>query len=250
MKSKLHTPEDLERARFELELHSKLKSPFLVPFLAGEETSESLIIVTPLAQGDLNSMTMNKVLSEDNCRRLCKQLLGGIDYLHGLGLVHGDIKPQNVLLFKSTSSNTYSARLCDFGFTEKVRSEGLLPYRGMRGSFGYFSPEQLRRNDYGTAVDMFALGVIVYTLLSGYEPFYPSNKAGLLTGDEAIDSRVLLFESPYWDSVSAEAKSFIKTLLHGDPTKRATASQALASSWILSTAVSEHTAQDVDIQFE
>jgi len=97
MKSKLHTHEDLERASLELCLHRKLDHKNVIPFLGGEETSDSVIIVTPLAKGDLYSFSVNKVFSESNCRRLCRQLLEGLKYIHNLGLVHGDIKPHNIL---------------------------------------------------------------------------------------------------------------------------------------------------------
>jgi calcium/calmodulin-dependent protein kinase I len=249
MKSKLHTNDDLIRARFELELHSKLSSPHILPFLGGEETGESVIIITPLATADLNSLTSNRVLGEENCKRLCKQLLLGLDYLHSLGLVHGDIKPQNVLAFKK--SDKYTIRICDFGFTEKVGSDGLVRYQGMRGSLGYFAPEQLRRRDYGQAVDMFALGIIIYTLLCGYEPFFPSNKAGLLTGDEEVDSELLVFEPSYWAGVSSSGREFVKSLLHGDPSKRLTAHQALTSKWIEeNTEKYQVSTEDAHIQFE
>ena len=252
MKSKLHSPDDLDRARFELDLHSKLSSPHIIPFLGGEETDDSVIIVTPLAQGDLNSFTANKVLSEANCSRLCHQLLVGLDYLHSLNLVHGDIKPQNVLVFLSQSGK-YTAKFCDFGFTEKLNADCLIPYQGMRGSLGYFSPEQLHRQAYGQPVDMFALGVMMFTLLCGYEPFFPSNRAGLLSGDEGNDAQVLTFESPYWDSISIEAKRFVQQLLHGDPGKRLTARQALASDWMVHQSGTvdclSGNGEDADIQF-
>ena len=227
--------------------------PNIIPFLGGEETSESIMIVTPLAKGDLHSFTVNKVLSEDNCRRLCKQLLQGLAYLHSLELVHGDIKPENVLIFKSPiNESLHIAKICDFGFAERVGNTGLLPYRGMRGSYGYFSPEQLNRRDYGQAVDMFALGVMMYTFLAGYEPFYPTNKAGLMTGTEESDSKILLFDSPYWDNISTCAKQFIKNVLHGDPKKRLSADEALQTEWICnnSPAVAMVAgSEDTDIQF-
>lgn len=250
MKGKLHTHGDLERALFELDVHSKLVHPNLLPFLGGEETADSVIIITPLARGDLNSMSMNKVFAEDNCRRLCRQLLRGLEHLHGQGLVHCDIKPQNVLLFPS-SANKNIAKICDFGFTERIGPDGLIRSGGMRGSLGYFSPEQLKRLPYGQPVDMFALGIMTYTLLCGYEPFYPANKAGFLTGDATKDSKLLVFEAPYWDGVSQEAKSFLRGLLHGDPGQRLTAAQALADEWFQLPAGTPSTGgEDADIQFE
>jgi calcium/calmodulin-dependent protein kinase I len=253
MKSKLHSPEELARALFELDLLARLRHPNVIPFAGGEETKDSVIIVTPLAKGDLHSLTANKVLGEGNCRRLSKQLLSGLIYIHAQDLVHGDVKPENILIFESTSSpGKYIAKICDFGFAETVGPSGLLPHRGMRGSYGYFSPEQLNCRPYGKPVDIFALGILIFTLLVGYEPFYPTNRAGLLTGDSERDSRVLVFDSPYWDNISEEAKCFLREVLHGDPARRYNAQQALNSKWINmpDTNVITSDVEDASIQFE
>jgi calcium/calmodulin-dependent protein kinase I len=254
LKSKLHSEDEVERALHEMQLHPQLIHRNIIPCFASEETQDSIIIVTPLAKGDLHSFAVNKVVGEENCRRLCKQLLEGLAYLHRERLVHGDIKPGNILLFESAGGK-YFAKICDFGFTERIDDSGFLPYRGMRGSLGYFSPEQLQKKSYGQPVDMFALGIIIYTLLCGYEPFYPTNRAGLLTGDSANDAEILAFESPYWDHISTAARDFLRSVLHGDPAKRLTASLALESDWIRIPSKSDNVlaqelAEDAHIQFE
>lgn len=249
MKSKLHTRSELEHAQFELKVHSNLSHCHILPLLEGEETLESIIIVTPLAWSDLYSVTTNKVLSEVNCQRLCKQLLLGLDYLHTeAGIVHFDIKPQNILLFES--SNGYIAKICDFGFSEPLKIGESLPYSDLRGSLGYFSPEQLRHDPLSHAVDMFALGVIIYQLLCGYEPFYPTNKVRYLNGDwEGNDSKLLSFDSPYWDHISREAKDFVASLLSGDPKKRMSARNALSSKWIRINPEHDCGLEDINVPF-
>ena len=254
LKSKLHSEDEVERALHEMKLHPQLIHKNIIPCIASEETRDSIIIITPLAKGDLHSFAVNKVVGEENCRRLCKQVLEGLQYLHGMNLVHCDIKPENILLFESAGGK-YFAKICDFGFTERIDGSGLLPYRGMRGSLGYFSPEQLQKKAYGQPVDIFALGIIIYTLLCGYEPFYPTNRAGLLTGDPATDSQILSFQSPYWDHISTAARDFLRGVLHGDPAKRLTASLALESDWIRIPSKSDNVlaqelAEDAHIQFE
>jgi serine/threonine protein kinase len=251
LKEKLHNLADLLRARYELSLHSSLSHPNIVPVLAGEETDSSIVIVTPLAKSDLHSLALHKVFSESNCRRLARQLLASLDYLHNtIKVVHGDIKPHNILIFPSEDDpHCLTARLCDFGFTEPVLPGEVLRDRGMKGSLGYFSPEQLRRDFFGQPVDIFALGIILYHMLCGYEPFYPSNKAGQLTGKD--DSKILHFDSPEWSEISSECIEFLRGLLCGDPAIRWTAQRAIGSQWINMSddMTDEKKGEDADIQF-
>jgi len=229
---------DLDHAQFELKVHSRMDNPNIIPLIAGEETTESIIIITPLAIGDLYSLTQNKVLTERNCRNLTIQLLNGLQYLHEtIGVVHCDIKPQNILLFRVSEGKEgqgeYVAKICDFGFSESLVFGQNITYPGLKGSLGYFSPEQLRRQPISHAVDIFALGVIVYQLLCGYEPFYPTNRAGYLTGDwDNNDSNILKFDSPYWDKITPEAIEFVRGCLDGNPSNRWTAGTCLKSQWI------------------
>merc|ERR1712032_530456 len=102
----------------------------------------------------------------------------------------------------------FDIKLADFGFAKKVEGKSL---DTQCGTPGYVAPEILRGKKYGTAVDMWSCGVIVYILLGGYPPFDPQ----------------------YWDQVSDDAKDLIKKMLVVDPDKRLTASQALRHPWFM-----------------
>ena len=103
------------------------------------------------------------------------------------------------------------------------------------GTPGYVAPEILKGKKYGTAVDMWSCGVIVYILLGGYPPFHDDNHAILYRKIKAAD---YAFDPQYWDQVSDDAKDLIKKMLVVDPDKRLTASQALRhpGSWSATTA--------------
>jgi calcium/calmodulin-dependent protein kinase I len=99
----------------------------------------------------------------------------------------------------------------------------------LAGSLGYVAPEVLNKEGHGKPVDIWAIGVITYVLLCGYSPFRSPDAATLLK--ETTEGKVE-FHERYWKNVSEEAKTFIKTLLTPDPSKRPTATQALQIPWL------------------
>ncbi|XP_051768925.1 calcium/calmodulin-dependent protein kinase type IV isoform X2 [Ctenopharyngodon idella] len=102
------------------------------------------------------------------------------------------------------------------------------------GTPGYCAPEILRGNAYGPEVDMWSVGVILYILLCGFEPFFDPR------GDQYMYSRILNcdyeFVSPWWDEVSLNAKDLVSKLIVLDPHKRLTVKQALEHPWVLGKA--------------
>ena len=93
-----------------------------------------------------------------------KSLFEAINHCHALNIVHGDIKPDNIMI------NKYNmVRLIDFGLS-KSNTTGKGKHREIRGTPYYLAPEVLD-GLYGNQVDIWAIGIILYTLVSGYLPF-------------------------------------------------------------------------------
>ncbi|KAF4754842.1 Serine/threonine-protein kinase Kist [Perkinsus olseni] len=222
-KKKLVSDAEIERARCELKFHSKLGNSNIVPLLACEETQEGFLTVTPYASdGDLHQLTHCTTLTEEAARNCISQIAAAITYMHDeKRLVHGDIKPHNMLLRKINGK--YVVQLCDFGFTEELRpvTDDVL-FTQLKGTSGYFAPEQLSGRNYDGKVDVFAMGVIAFTLIGGYEPFYPPDNMA-----EAVE-----FEPRYWRHISNEAKDFLTRCLSIDPQQRMTAKEALNHPWM------------------
>ena len=91
------------------------------------------------------------------------------------------------------------------------------------------APEVLQAQGYGPEVDLWSIGVITYILLCGFPPFYHEELPELF---EQIMSADFDFPEEYWDSVSNEAKDFIKKLLVVKPSDRMTVDQALSHPWL------------------
>lgn len=229
-KDKLMTQRELDRARSELEIHRQLQHPQIIPLLGGEENDEGIVLITPFAsQGDLYNKTKYMTIGEFEARNLASQLVSALNHMHQQRIVMGDFKPHNVLLFEV--DGRFIAQLCDFGFSEHLNSKNEVPFTGLRGTSGFFAPELLAEKNYDYAIDMFALGITMYTLLGGYEPFYPSS-----------NFEDVQFDDRYWGHISPECKLFVAQLLALDPAHRLTSSDAMRHAWF-DVEVKEETAK-------
>ena len=95
---------------------------------------------------------------------LFKKILFGVKSIHKNRICHRDLKPQNILL-----DDNYNPKICDFGLAEETRKKNV----GPRGTYEYVSLEVFKFYSDGIKVDIFALGIILYNLVTGVTPFYP-----------------------------------------------------------------------------
>jgi len=156
-----------------------------------------------------------------------RSILESVLYLHKKNIVHRDLKPENILLDKNMN-----VKLSDFGFAVKLENGKSLT--DLCGTPGYLAPETLSCSmyenmpGYGMEVDMWACGVILFTLLSGSPPFWHRRQMIML---RMIMEGKYTFSSPEWDDISENAKDLIRNLLIVDKKKRYTAEQALNSKF-------------------
>lgn len=111
-------------------------------------------------------------MSEDETKVIVKQVLSCLLYLHSKNIVHRDIKLENIL-FSSDSYKNLKVRLIDFGFaTTYDRMNGM---QLILGSPLFMAPELVKREIYDERVDIWALGVLAYVLMSAIQPFGANN---------------------------------------------------------------------------
>ena len=137
-----------------------------------------------------------------------------MQYLHSREVVHRDLKPEN-LLFEHPDSE--QLLIADFGIARHLDTPDEL-LTTLAGSPGYASPEVLLRKGHGKPVDMWAIGVITYTLLCGYSPFRSENRHDLIL--ECTRAKID-FHDKYWKKISQEAKSQSRSGLCGPLAQRA-----------------------------
>ena len=171
-----------QRFRREAEVVSKLEHPNIIRvFDAGEQDGKYYMVMEYLVGKDLGEfLRANRCLSLSQALPLVGQIAAALDYAHAQGLVHRDIKPSNVLL--DTSGHHPRAILTDFGIAKIPGSHTALTGSGMViGTFEYISPEQIQESaPLDGRADIYALGVMVYQMLTGELPFKHHSPGALL----------------------------------------------------------------------
>lgn len=159
-------------------------------------------------------LSMHRVPT-DECVQLFAQIVGGVHYAHSLNCVHRDLKLENILLDKSGD-----AKLTDFGFTRECMTKTTL--ETICGTTVYMAPELIERKSYdGFKIDIWSLGVILYTMINGSMPFDED--------DETKTEWKIVHQTPQLNEniVTADAKDLILRLLAKNPNDRPTVEQIL-----------------------
>lgn len=160
----------------EISVLSKVRHPNCVSLLELFETEDAVYLVTDLAAGGelFDQLLQKGSYTEGDAAHLVYQILLGVAYLHDRDIVHRDLKPENLLF----SDKTENARLMitDFGLSKVLTTQNDVLMTAC-GTPGYVAPEVLQQIGHGKPVDMWSVGVIAYTLLCGYTPFWGEGKA-------------------------------------------------------------------------
>ncbi|KDQ23278.1 hypothetical protein PLEOSDRAFT_1094786 [Pleurotus ostreatus PC15] len=204
----------------EIHHHRQLHHPHVTQMYEVIATEANIWIVTELCCGGelFDYLAEKGRLSEEETRVIFGQLCLAVAYLHEKGIVHRDLKLENVLL-----DERCRVKLGDFGFTREFERGSLM--ETFCGTTGYASPEMLQGKKYqGPEVDVWSLGVILYCLLTGTLPFDDDDesvmKSKIIKGD---------FEDPVW--LSLESRQLFKGILEQDTSIRMTIPQILAHPW-------------------
>lgn len=191
----------------------------------------SIRLVLELCEGGelYDRIQQKKHYPESEAKLCCRQLLDACAYIHSKGIMHRDLKPENILL-TSRVSNT-DLKISDFGLAKISRDypRRLPRSNSICGSDFYLAPEVIKQEEYGREIDIWALGVIAYVLLSGSLPFFNSVLHKLY---RQIVERDLSFPEQAWVNVSKGALDFILRLLQVRAGDRLTSDQSLQHPWL------------------
>eukprot|EP00897_Mesotaenium_endlicherianum_P000127 jgi/Mesen1/10114/ME000075S09619 len=157
------------------------------------------------------------------------QIVLAVQHCHARGVIHRDLKPENIIFARiGDEFQEPSVKIADFGLAVMLAPGQKA--QGLAGSPFYMAPELVRREYYGPEVDVWSMGVVLYTSLSGFLPFWGKDH-------EQTFAAVLKGEPDYlkkpWPSVSREARKLVKRMLHVDSRRRATIDDILSNPWLL-----------------
>ncbi|CAO1437808.1 unnamed protein product [Diamesa serratosioi] len=222
------TSRDFQKLEREARICRKLQHPNIVRLHDSiQEENYHYLVFDLVTGGELfEDIVAREFYSEADASHCIQQILESVNHCHSNGVVHRDLKPENLLL--ASKAKGAAVKLADFGLAIEVQGEQQAWF-GFAGTPGYLSPEVLKKEPYGKAVDIWACGVILYILLVGYPPFWDEDQHRLYA---QIKAGTYDYPSPEWDTVTPEAKNLINQMLTVNPYKRITASEALKHPWI------------------
>jgi eukaryotic-like serine/threonine-protein kinase len=202
----LEDPKQLARFEREAELAGRLRHPNVIGVVDVGEAPDGLrYMVMDFAEGpDLATLLSEAPMTARRVIQLTRQLLEGLFHAHEQGLIHRDFKPENVIVERDSHNNEVP-RIVDFGIAilreggESAEGPGRLTTNGLvLGTPHYMAPEQAVADPIDHRIDLFALGIMVYEMLSGKLPFDGTGaevaRANLLLDPPLISERVPYLE--------------------------------------------------------
>lgn len=181
----------------------------------------------------LDRIKKKQHFSESEASQIMRSLVSAVSFMHDVGVVHRDLKPENILY--ADESEGAPVKVIDFGFA-RLRPSGSQPMQTPCFTLQYAAPELFTDEGYDESCDLWSLGVILYTMLSGQVPFQSSQEGGVLTHAAEIMHKIkegqFSLEGEAWRGVSEEAKELVRGLLTVDPSKRLKMSTLRYSEWL------------------
>ena len=225
-KKSIKNEEMAKRVRNEVSLHKKMRHPNILTLFHFFEDDERVYLVMEVcARGELYTLLRTRrqdsevgILTENEARTILRDVVAGLKFLHSRGIIHRDLKLSNILL-----SETGKAKIADFGLA--VLTEGHPGTTDSRerticGTPNYLAPEILNKKNYGRGADIWSLGCLLYSFLTGRPPFDSPDLPQTFDRVKRLDYKIP-------DNVSPAARDLITRLLSGDPGDRPTFDQII-----------------------
>lgn len=215
----------------EVEIQKQLDHPNIVKIFEFYEDDRNLYIIMEECSGGelLASIYKQKGISETLTACFMKQIFSALVYMHSLGVVHRDLKLENMLLERP---NLNTLKIADFGIATVLKPGGKLDTT--IGTITYIAPEVIKHK-YDSQCDLWSAGVIMYILITGEPPFKSESKNKTI---KKILRGKVKYDQEIWQLVSNYGKNIVEGLLDPNPSTRLNSTQALNSNWMLNTEAS------------
>uniref|UniRef100_A0A671UEP6 Myosin light chain kinase, smooth muscle n=1 Tax=Sparus aurata TaxID=8175 RepID=A0A671UEP6_SPAAU len=224
---KAYSAKEKENVRQEIGIMNSLHHPKLVQCIdAFEGKSDIVMVLEMISGGELFERIIDEdfELTEREVIKYMLQIIDGVNFIHKQGIVHLDLKPENIMCVNKMGSKI---KLIDFGLARRLESAGTL--KVLFGTPEFVAPEVINYEAISYPTDMWSIGVICYILLSGLSPFMGDNDNETLSN---VTSATWDFEDEAFDEISDTAKDFITNLLKKDMKARLTCAQCFEHTWL------------------
>ncbi|KAG9271439.1 myosin light chain kinase, smooth muscle isoform X2 [Astyanax mexicanus] len=224
---KAYSAKEKDNVRQEIGIMNDLHHPKLVQCVdAFEGKTDIVMVLEMISGGELFERIIDEdfELTEREVIKYMLQIVDGVSFIHKKGIVHLDLKPENIMCVNKTGSKI---KLIDFGLARRLENAGSL--KVLFGTPEFVAPEVINYEAISYPTDMWSIGVICYILVSGLSPFMGDNDNETLSN---VTSATWDFEDEAFDEISDEAKDFISNLLKKDMTARLTCEQCFQHPWL------------------
>ncbi len=219
----LHDPQFLVRFQREIKTIAQLEHPAIVPvYDVGEDDGQPYFVMRNMTGGSLSDWLKQGAFSLQDTARIIERLAKALAYAHKKGVVHRDIKPANVL-FDSNGE----AFISDFGVAKLAESASSMTGSGIVGTPAYMSPEQAQSGAIDGRSDIYALGAIVYEMLTGQQPYKADTPMGVVVKHITEPVPEILRDNP---NLSPEVDEVIKRAMSKNRDERYATAVELAKA--------------------
>jgi len=211
-----YADDDQFLTRFQLEARTvaRLKNPGLVAvYDQGLDARHPFLVMELIEGGTLRELLIERgPMPPHAVAAVLRPVLGGLAAAHRAGLVHRDVKPENVLI-----SDEGDVKIADFGLVRAVAAAGITSATVILGTAAYLSPEQVRDGTASCRSDVYAVGILAYELLTGRTPF--TGDSSLSIAYQRLDNDVPR-PSAVIDGVPSQFDEFVACATARDPADR------------------------------